>query len=334
MADLSAEKQDILLESGTNELEIIEFQLQRQLPDGKTKTTHYGINVAKVREIINVPEATEYPNAHPSVMGIFSLRDRLIPLVDLGEWLKVPVDEDLKDKRVIVTEFNRMLNGFLVDSVSRIYRLSWENVESPNQFLESRESDCVVAVVRMENRLIMILDFERIIADINPEQSMERYDVLQDKKIVHDEHMMARRQSKTILIVDDSAFVRKLIDTTLRTAGYNVIACHDGAEAHDMLMEFEQTAKAEGQPIGEMVNLLVSDVEMPRMDGMHLLNRLRKHEVYATLPILMFSSIMSEENRRKALELGANDTVTKPDIGKLVAIVDSHIFNDANSHEP
>ncbi|MBB5021784.1 chemotaxis protein CheV [Desulfurispira natronophila] len=327
MNDLNEEKQGILLESGTNELEIIEFQLRKQMPDGKEKIAHYGINVAKVREIIKVPETTEYPNSHPSVVGIFNLRDRLIPLVDLGHWLKVPTPEDPEVKRVIVTEFNRMFNGFLVDSVSRIYRISWENVESPSQFLESRETDCVVAVVRMENRLIMILDFEKIISDINPEQSMERYDVSLDKKIVQDEQMVSRRQSKTIMVVDDSAFIRKLIETTLRTAGYNVIVCQDGGEAFDMLMEFEQTAKSESQPIREMVSLLVSDVEMPRMDGMHLLKRLRERDDYKTLPILMFSSIMSDENRRKALELGANDTITKPEIGKLVELVDQYVFS-------
>lgn len=296
------------------------------MPDGQEKIAHYGINVAKVREIIKVPETTEYPNAHPSVVGIFNLRDRLIPLVDLAHWLKIPVHDDLQSKRVIVTEFNKMFNGFLVDSVSRIYRISWENVESPSQFLESRESDCVVAVVRMENRLIMILDFEKIIADINPEQSMERYDVSLDKRILQDEAMVSRRQAKTLLVVDDSAFIRKLIETTLRTAGYNVLAAQDGAEAYDILMEFEQTAKSEHQPISELVSLLISDVEMPRMDGMHLVKRLRERDAYADLPILMFSSIMSEENRRKALAIGANDTITKPEIGRLVELADKFIF--------
>ncbi len=163
----------ILTESGTNELEIIEFHLEKQLPDGSTKTCYYGINVAKVREVIRVPETTDYPNAQPHMIGVFSSRDVLTPLVDLAGWLGVPTRQDLERKFVIVTDFNKMTNGFLIDSISRIHRISWNDVESPSQFLEAGEQDCVVAVVRKDGNLIMILDFEKIIADINPELSME-----------------------------------------------------------------------------------------------------------------------------------------------------------------
>lgn len=321
-----ASKQEILLESGTNELEIIEFQLRRQLPDGSEKISYFGINVAKVREIIKVPETTDYPNAHPSVVGIFNLRERLIPLLDIAHWLKIPVASDLSEKRVIVTEFNKQFSSFLVDGVTRIYRISWGNVESPSQFLESRDTDCVVAVIRMEERLIMILDFEKIFADINPAQSMESYDISLDQKVLQSEQMVQRRGDKTVLAVDDSAFIRKLIEKTLITAGYRVISANDGAEAYDMLMEFEQIAHSEGGNIGDHVSLIISDVEMPRMDGMHLVKRLREREIYVKLPVIMFSSIMSEENRRKALLVGADDTVTKPEIGTLVEMLDRYIF--------
>ncbi|OOV87222.1 chemotaxis protein CheV [Oceanospirillum linum] len=326
MSAVSPEKQEILLESGTNELEIIEFQLRKQRPDGTEKISHYGINVAKVREVIRVPETTDYPNPQPHLVGVFSLRDNLIPLVDLGGWLGVKTPSAFETKNVIVTDFNRMANGFLVDSVSRIHRISWEEVESPSQFLESGEQDCVVAVVRRDDRLIMILDFEKIISDINPELSMEKYDVKEDRKVIIDDRMTAKRQANTLLVVDDSAFIRKLIETTLRTAGYNVIAAKDGADAYEMLQEFELVAEEEHLPVSDLVSMVISDVEMPRMDGLHLVKRLREGKAYRTTPIVMFSSIMSEENRHKALSLGANDTMTKPEIGKLVGLVDGYLL--------
>ncbi|MDE1239932.1 chemotaxis protein CheV [Vibrio aestuarianus] len=316
----------ILTESGTNELEIIEFHLEKVLPDGRTKTCYYGINVAKVREVIQVPDTTDYPNAQPHMIGVFSSRDVLTPLVDLAGWLGVPTSQTLERKFVIVTDFNRMTNGFLIDSISRIHRISWNDVESPSQFLEAGEQDCVVAVVRKDGNLIMILDFEKIIADINPELSMEKYDVKVDRSVDLNQKMVNKRNAKTIMVVDDSAFIRSLIQDTLSSAGYNIIACKDGGEAYEKLMDIERVAKAENMAVSELVDAVVTDVEMPRMDGMHLLKRLRENDAYRDTPIVMFSSLMSEDNRAKALALGANDTITKPEIGKMVTMMDKYIF--------
>ena len=304
----------ILTESGTNELEIIEFHLEKVLPDGRTKTCYYGINVAKVREVIRVPETTDYPNAQPHMIGVFSSREILTPLVDLAGWLGVPTSTDISKKYVIVTDFNRMTNGFLIDSISRIHRISWNDVESPSQFLEAGEQDCVVAVVRQDKKLIMILDFEKIISDINPELSMEKYDVTVDRKVDLNQRMVTKRNAKTIMVVDDSAFIRSLIQDTLSSAGYNIIAC-------------KQAAKEENVPVSELIDAVVTDVEMPRMDGMHLIKRLRDDDSYSSMPIVMFSSLMSDDNRAKALALGANDTLTKPEIGKMVAMMDKYILN-------
>lgn len=321
-------KTSILTESGTNELEIIEFRLEKILPDGSKKICYYGINVAKVREVIRVPDTTDYPNAQPNVLGVFSLRGKLIPLVDLARWLGVPTKDCVEEKVVIVTDFNKMSNGFLVDSVSRIHRISWEEVESPSQFLEASDQDCVVAVVRQESNLIMILDFEKIIADINPELSMEKYDVTKDKTVVIDDAMVARREAKTILVVDDSAFIRRLIENTLRSAGYNVITAKDGQEGLDNMIEFVRLCTEEQLPITEFVDGVVSDVEMPKMDGLHLVKRLREIGEYKDIPIVMFSSLMSEDNRRKALDLGANDTITKPEIGRMVGLMDNLVLKE------
>ncbi|MCG6298148.1 chemotaxis protein CheV [Vibrio vulnificus] len=324
---MSYSSSTILTESGTNELEIIEFHLEKVLPNGETKTCYYGINVAKVREVIQVPETTDYPNAQPHMIGVFSSRDVLTPLVDLAGWLGVPTRPAVERKFVIVTDFNKMTNGFLIDSISRIHRISWNDVESPSQFLEAGEQDCVVAVVRKDGNLIMILDFEKIIADINPELSMEKYDVKADRSVDLNQRMVTKRNAKTIMVVDDSAFIRSLIQETLTSAGYNIIACKDGGEAHDKLMDLIEVAREENLPLSELIDAVVTDVEMPRMDGMHLVKRLRDSEAYKTLPIVMFSSLMSEDNRAKALALGANDTITKPEIGRMVSLMDKYVFN-------
>ncbi|WP_338725572.1 chemotaxis protein [Shewanella baltica] len=321
-------KSEILTESGTNELEIIEFHLHKILPNGGHKVCHYGINVAKVREVIRVPETSDYPNAQPHMVGVFSLREKLIPLVDLAGWLGISTPEDLTHKVVIVTDFNKMINGFLIDSVRSIHRVSWEQVESPSQFLEAGENDCVVAVVRRDGMLIMILDFEKIIADINPELSMDKYDVTLDRSVLINDKMLAKREAKTILIVDDSAFIRKMIENTLRSAGYNIITAKDGGDALEMLMEFETLADQGNASISDFVSAIITDVEMPRMDGMHLVKRLRESKAYQQMPIVMFSSLMSEDNRTKAMALGANDTITKPEIGRMVGMIDKYVFEE------
>lgn len=318
-------KSTILTESGTNELEVIEFHLTKQLPDGTTKTCYYGINVAKVREVIQVPETTDYPNGHRHMVGVFSSRGVLTPLIDLAGWLGLATKSAFDNKFVIVTDFNRMINGFLIDSISRIHRISWRDVESPSQFLEAGEQDCVVAVVRQNGKLLLILDFEKIISDINPEMSMEKYDITVDKRVDLNHEMVERRNSKTIMVVEDSAFIRSLIHDTLSSAGYNIIICKDGGEAHDKLMEIAEISKQEHMPVTELVDAIVTDVEMPRMDGMHLLKRLRESEAYKKIPVVIFSSIMTEENRVKALSLGANDTITKPQIGRMVPLMDGLI---------
>lgn len=322
------QKVSVLTESGTNELEIIEFHLIKQLPDGGTKTCYYGINVAKVREVIKVPETTDYPNAQDHMIGVFSSREKLTPLVDLAGWLGVSTTKDLTHKFVIVTDFNHMTNGFLIDGVSRIHRISWEDVESPSQFLEAGENDCVVAVVRYSGNLMMILDFEKIIADINPELSMDKYDVTTDKKVDLNSATVARRKTRTIMVVDDSAFIRSMIKNTLEAAGYNTVSAKDGGEALETLMDFEAQSKADDIPLSSLIDGVITDVEMPRMDGMHLVKRLRDTVSYASIPIVMFSSLMSDDNRMKALQLGANDTITKPEIGQMVGMIDSYVLDN------
>jgi len=312
---------NILLESGTNELEIVEFQItppSETNPD-KKEGDFYGINVAKVREIITMPVITELPRAHPCVQGVFNLRGRVIPLIDLGHWIQQkirPEDEDTK-KRVIVTEFNGIYNGFSVHSVSRIHRISWKQVTSPSDIIEDGGSDCIVGVIKFDNKIVMLLDFERIIADINPSLTL--------KKVNPSKNESEKRHGKKILLAEDSNFIRKSVEESLTSAGYEVESFSNGEEAYRRICAYEKNAKENGYNITDLFQCLITDIEMPQMDGLHLTRRLRESDFYKALPVIIYSSIANDENKRKAAGVGATGFIGKPELSKLVQLLDALI---------
>ena len=286
----------ILLESDTNELEIVEFCI-----DEGTKQNFFGVNVAKVREIIRRPELTSAVSSPPAVAGMMCLRNNVIPVLDLALILgKYP--EKIAD-RIVVLEFNHVTVGVLVNSVTRIYRLSWERVERPNRICESAY---MTSLVKMEDRIILILDFERIIAELSESSAIQSVD---DQDI--NECQVTERR---VLVADDSSFIRASICKTLRNVGYTVEEAVDGEEAWHMI---ERKLATEAFDI----DLLITDIEMPKMDGLHLTSRIRKDGRLANLPIYIFSSLASEDNKRKWQSLGANGILTKPDLPRLVQII-------------
>ena len=292
----------ILLKSDTNELEIVEFCI-----DEGSKQNFFGVNVAKVREIIRRPELTAAVSSPPAVAGMMCLRDKVIPVLDLAMILgKNP--EKIAD-RIVVLEFNQVTVGVLVNSVSRIYRLSWERVERPNRICESAY---ITSLVKMEDRIILILDFERIIAELSESSAMQAV----DNQVLEDCQVTERR----VLVADDSNFIRASICNTLRNAGYTVEEAVDGEDAWQII-ERKLTA-------GNFdIDVLITDIEMPKMDGLHLTSRIRKDGRLANLPIFIFSSLASEDNMRKWQSLGANGILTKPDLPRLVQII-SELFSD------
>jgi two-component system chemotaxis response regulator CheV len=205
--------------------------------------------------------------------------------------------------RIVVLEFNHVTVGVLVNSVSRIYRLSWERVERPNKVCESAY---ITSLVKMEDRIILILDFERIIAELSSSSAME---VVDDKVI--DECRVTERR---VLVADDSGFIRSSICNTLRNVGYTVEEAVDGEEAWNII---------EGRLAGGKfdIDVLITDIEMPKMDGLHLTSKIRKEGRLANLPVYLFSSLASEDNKKKWQDLGANGILTKPDLPRLVQII-------------
>ncbi len=303
-AETAGDKKGILLETGTNEFEIVEFSI------GKV---NYGINVAKVREVIQRAPVTAMPQAHPYIDGLFTLRGKAIPLVNLPRCLNVMSGEEAKN--IIVTEINNYGIGFLVENVSRIHRISWKDMEpAPEVGDQSR----VVGIIKMSDRIVLLLDFETIIAEINPEINAKLTtieDVAEDTR--------ALRANVHVVVAEDSGMLRDLLVTTLHDSGYRFVRDFgNGQDAWDYL----RNLAAKDGPIYNHVGVIVSDVEMPKMDGHRLLKLVRENERLHEVPFVLFSSLINEEMRLKGESLGASGQISKPEINQLIGILDNLIF--------
>lgn len=295
----------ILLESGTNELEILEFYIGNN---------HYGINVAKVKEIASYQAPTPIPNAHPSIEGIFMPRDTIITIVDLAKSLGLPPSQDANKDMYIITNFNSLNIGFHVHGVAGIHRLTWTDITMPDETINTADSGVATGILKINGKLIVILDFEKIVTDISPETGLKVTDI---------ERLGARkRNTAPILIAEDSPLLGKLIVDCLHKAGYtNVIFTSNGQEAWDKLNQY----KDEGD-VFEKVHCIITDIEMPQMDGHRLTKLVKDDTVLQKLPVIIFSSLINEEMRKKGELLGADAQLTKPEIGSLVETVDRYVL--------
>lgn len=289
----------ILLENGTNELEILEFTLGNN---------SYGINVAKIREIIPYQPITPVPNSHPSIEGIFMPRDIMITAIDLKNCLGRGVSEPTG--LFILTNFNKLDLAFHVDSVLGIHRVSWKDIIKPDATISTTDQSVSTGIVKKAGKLIIILDFEKIVTDINPETGL---------KISEITDMGERKRSDVpILIAEDSPLLNKLIVDSLKRAGYdNLIHTENGQKAYDVVCQ----CKKDGT-LKDHVRLIITDIEMPEMDGHRLTKLIKTDDATANIPIIIFSSLVNEEMRRKGEALGADAQLSKPEIGNLVRIVD------------
>lgn len=292
----------ILLESGTNELEIMEFTVGGEL---------FGINIAKIREIMRAQETKRMPNSHNFVEGIFKQRGEVITVIDLAKCLNIERSENKSHDIFILTHFNKLNFAFRVESVVGIDRVSWENIKKPDKVIYSGEESVATAIAEYKDRLITILDFEKIIADISPETSitLDRLDELGDRV----------ESQKKILVAEDSMMLSNLIIGFLHKSGYkNTVKFNNGKEAWNYLTE----AKESGLPISNYVSCIVSDIEMPLMDGHRLTKLIKTDDELKHIPVILFSSLISDELRIKGQEVGADEQITKPEIVELVNIID------------
>ena len=289
----------ILLENGTNELEVLEFIL-----DGNS----YGINVAKVKEIITYEPVTPVPNAHPSIEGIFMPRETMITAIDLKNCLQR--GECSASGLFIITNFNKLDIAFHVDNVVGIHRVSWRDIIKPDATVSTTEEGISTGIIKYNDKLIIILDFEKIVSDINPETGLKITDI--------DELGERERSDVPVLIAEDSVLLNKLIVEKLKKAGYhNLIHTKNGQEAYDVI----QDCKRDGT-LKEHVQCIITDIEMPLMDGHRLTKLVKEDPETADIPIIIFSSLVNDEMKRKGAALGADAQLSKPEIGNLVRVID------------
>lgn len=289
----------ILLENGTNELEVLEFILAGN---------SYGINVAKVKEIITYQPVTPVPNAHPSIEGIFMPRETMITAIDLKNCLQR--GERSPSGLFIITNFNKLDIAFHVDNVVGIHRVSWRDIIKPDATVSTTEEGISTGIIKYDDKLIIILDFEKIVSDINPETGLKLAEI--------DELGERERSDVPVLIAEDSVLLNKLIVDSLKKAGYhNLIHTKNGQEAYDVI----QTCKKDGT-LKDHVQCIITDIEMPLMDGHRLTKLVKEDPATADIPIIIFSSLVNDEMKRKGEALGANAQLSKPEIGNLVRVVD------------
>ena len=291
---------NILLESGTNEIEIMEFTIDGNL---------YGINVAKVREILMSAPVKAMPHAHQAVEGIFKPRDIVITVVDLPRYLGVVKEKSLKDL-FIVTNFNKMFIAFRVHTVVGISRISWTDIHKPDKTVSSGSEGVATGIAQCRGDLVTILDFERIVAEIAPETTIQMEEI---------ELMGPRdRSDEPIWIAEDSVLLSKMIEDCLRKAGYvNLRMFPNGRELWDALVALPRTGN-----LFDHVALIITDIEMPQMDGHRLTKLVKDNPRFNPIPLIIFSSLISEEMQIKGRQLGANEQMSKPEIGRLVDVMD------------
>ena len=294
----------ILLESGTNELEILEFVV------GKN---HYGINVAKIREILPYKKPTPIPNSHPCVEGIYMPRETIITVIDLNKSLAVPSDTNDEFDMYIVTNFNKLNIAFHVQTVLGIHRVSWTEISKPDDSINDAGRSVATGFLKINDRLIVILDFEKIVTDISPETGLRMSDI--------DALGTRQRCNDPILVAEDSPLLSKLIHDSLQKAGYTtVVMTNNGQEAYDFITEH----KDKGDLL-DKVKCLITDIEMPQMDGHHLTKLVKEDPDTNMIPVIIFSSLVNDEMRRKGESLGADAQLSKPEIGSLVKVLDDII---------
>ncbi|WP_246944007.1 chemotaxis protein [Bacillus pinisoli] len=301
---MSDKQKGILLESGTNELEIVEFSI------GDNK---FGINVIKVKEIILPVPVTKIPRSHPTIEGIIDIRGEVLPVVNVAKALGYPPSTHPEQDKFIVAEFNKTKMVFHVHTVSQIHRISWDQIEKPSDMYQGLESH-ITGVVKQEQGMILLLDFEKIVVDINPASGITKDRI---SKLGNRE-----RSNKKLMVVEDSPLLRQLIQDTLSQAGYtNLQFFENGKEALLFLESLRHSKK-----VLEEVQIIITDIEMPQMDGHHFTKRVKDDAELSILPVIIFSSLITEDLRHKGKQVGADAQVSKPEIAELVQLIDQYIL--------
>jgi two-component system chemotaxis response regulator CheV len=295
-------KDGILLEAGTGEVEILEFMV---------KGVHYAINVVKVKEILHIENIAKVPNSHPAVPGITLIRGEVITVVDMNFVVENKKVEDVTTQMILVCEFNRLKVAFAIDQVIGITRVGWNSIHKPDDLTSN---SLVIGNINLNNRIVMMLDFEKIVMDISPSTGIAG-------QKMDDVKSNSGRKNLKVAIADDSPLIRQVLKDTLTGAGFTNLRFFDnGQEALDYFLGMVVVKK---EAFKDEVDILITDIEMPRLDGHTLTRKIKEHSILRDLPVIIFSSLITSELKHKGEAVGANAQLSKPEVVKLISVIDS-----------
>ncbi len=300
---------NILLESGTNELEILEFMVGEN---------YYGINVAKVKEIMTYQTLTPIPNGHPNVEGAFSTRGDTISIINLARCFGVKERTDPEHDMFLITNFNDLNSGFHVHGVVGIHRVNWSQIIKPDSMVSNGSSSVITGIINIDGKLVILIDFEKIVADISPEVGIKLSEI---DRLGKREHCAA-----PILYAEDSQLLSTLIYDGLTKAGYtNLMPTNNGLELWNILQHYKEQGT-----LKQNVACVVTDIEMPQMDGHRLLKLIKNDPELKEIPVIVFSSLINEDMRKKGESLGADAQLSKNEIGEFIKKLDEIIAEKTN----
>ncbi len=288
--------------AGHNRLELLLFRL-----GGKQR---YGINVFKVQEVIQCPPLTKVPQAHPVVRGIANMRGKTITIMDLSMAIGGPPLADYEHKFTVITEYNRKVQGFLVDSVDRIINMNWQDILPPPK--GAAEGTYMTAVTQVDGELVEIIDVEKVLKEVIGGQEDVSEGVIEEFDDDQPHH---------VLVVDDSSVARNQVTRVLKQMGVEYTACKDGQEAWELLLSWIE----EGRDVHDFLSLVISDVEMPRMDGYSLTKKIRENPALDKLHVILHTSLSGVFNKSMVAKVGANDFLPKWEPDTLAMMVQEHL---------
>ncbi len=305
---------DILLESGTNEVEVAEIILGNQ---------HFGVNVAKIKEFVQYDHltVTKPPGRHPSILGLFLLRGKTVPLIDLNVHLSIKGEKQAGRRIVLITEFNSVVMGFVIDVVDRIHRVSWKDLQPLSAMLQAHPLP-ITGSINIKGTEIMMLDLELIVGEIIPSVGFGA--PVTEPKLVEASKQEARKLSK-LLFAEDSTTIRAHVTKALAAVGYiHIAAFENGQSAYEAIVALQKQAEVEGRKITDFISLAILDIEMPQMDGLTLCKKIKTELGLSIVPVIIFSSLITEQMADKCRKMGADEYITKPSMQQLIELMDKY----------
>ncbi|HKL42201.1 MAG TPA: chemotaxis protein [Clostridia bacterium] len=294
------EKSEILLESGTGEVEVLHFRVQGE---------NYAINVVKVKEILHINNISKVPNSHPAIAGVSLIRGEVISVIDMEYIIKGTSMKNIESSMNLVCEFNQLKVAFAIDEVLGITRVSWSDITKPD---DVTANSLVIGNINYNDMILMLLDFEKIVMDISPKTGINESRI---------ENIIKKDRSPfKIVLADDSPLIRNVLKKVLSLAGFeHMIFFDNGAEA---LTYLKSKSKEYGEDFTKEINLLITDIEMPKLDGHALTRRLKEDRATRELPIIIFSSLITDSLYHKGENVGADAQMSKPEIDGLIDEID------------